>query len=900
MRRAPARLWRPNRVGYHRHPTGWPPGIAAAAGGARVNDALDTREARPGTDDRDVPVAPLLEPSVGRASPSHPVTLMLSAVEGLAERRAAAGEAAAEATLQRVAAVLADATQRFAGAAVGRAGPGTLAVVLPGEGGTTAELVARTSAAAIGTAPDLRATAGWGIATARSPVSPGELEARARLALDTAEQIGGGRICFDRADRPASMAPPAPRGRDRSRREEPAAVADAIAILERLHDGGSAAERLEAAAAAFAQELDAAGWSISQVDPGEVLFHVIGGRDSRIDAGTGRVVAVAVSDPYRIEDYPRTSRALAEGSGFHVRVDDPNADLAERAYLRDLGFSETIAAAVADDEGSYLVEIYGDEHTPPLDAAATALQVLATLAVTARDPAALVRGGLKAAKAGFDAAFGASPMAMALVEPSGRFLHVNPALCRLMRRQPAELLASDFQAVSHPDDLRDEVANVMATLAGERDGYVVDKRVVLPDGTDVWVTQHATLVRDAAGEPAYFLGHAEDISDRKRAEARARERADHLKRLAVTPPAEREAGDPEAGTEEVIRRALDVCRRQLRVPVAYLTRIDGTRLTVRSIDTGGAPSGTEAGSSMPLDATICSRLLAGRVGELICDTAVPPPLAEIPEVTALIGAYVGVPVVLADGTVYGTLCCIDRVARPDLTDGDARLLRDLAGVIAAQLDHDRRRVQEGQLRSGLTGIRALVAALEARDLYTGRHSRTVVQLARAVAEQLGLAPSAAQEAGHVALLHDIGKVAIPDAVLQKPGRLTEAEWEVMRQHPGIGARIVGSISDLAHLAAAVRSEHERWDGTGYPDGLSGEAIPLASRITLACDAYDAMTSERPYRSARTPGQARAELRQHAGTQFDPAVVAALEAVLDAWPDTASAGGAGAAPVAPAA
>ena len=121
---------------------------------------------------------------------------------------------------------------------------------------------------------------------------------------------------------------------------------------------------------------------------------------------------------------------------------------------------------------------------------------------------------------------------------------------------------------------------------------------------------------------------------------------------------------------------------------------------------------------------------------------------------------------------------------------------------------------------------------------------------------------------------------MPDAILQKPGRLTGPEWDVMREHPSIGAEIVGAIGSLSHLASAVRAEHERWDGGGYPDGLAGEAVPLASRICFVCDAWHAMTSDRPYRRALTTEQARIEIERHAGTQFCPTTVAALIRVLD--------------------
>ena len=179
----------------------------------------------------------------------------------------------------------------------------------------------------------------------------------------------------------------------------------------------------------------------------------------------------------------------------------------------------------------------------------------------------------------------------------------------------------------------------------------------------------------------------------------------------------------------------------------------------------------------------------------------------------------------------------------------------------------------------MTGVHALLAALEARDDYTGQHSESVVELASLVAHTLGLSAREQRSVEHVALLHDIGKVGVPDHVLQKRGPLNEDEWKLMRQHPVIGERIVAAIPPLAHLAPAIRAEHERWDGCGYPDGLVRDRIPIASRIVFACDAWHAMTSDRPYRRAMPLAVARAELTENAGSQFDPQVVEALLSAL---------------------
>jgi diguanylate cyclase (GGDEF)-like protein len=175
---------------------------------------------------------------------------------------------------------------------------------------------------------------------------------------------------------------------------------------------------------------------------------------------------------------------------------------------------------------------------------------------------------------------------------------------------------------------------------------------------------------------------------------------------------------------------------------------------------------------------------------------------------------------------------------------------------------------------------SLSNALEAKDGYTSDHAQAVGDLALSVGRRLGLEGEALSAAEFGAVLHDIGKIRIPESILNKPGPLDEDEWAVMRSHPEAGERILAPIASLAHVLPVVRSSHERWDGKGYPDRLAGEAIPLGARIVSVCDAYRAMIEPRPYRDARDPVVARAELIASAGTQFDPACVTALLAELD--------------------
>jgi HD-GYP domain-containing protein (c-di-GMP phosphodiesterase class II) len=181
--------------------------------------------------------------------------------------------------------------------------------------------------------------------------------------------------------------------------------------------------------------------------------------------------------------------------------------------------------------------------------------------------------------------------------------------------------------------------------------------------------------------------------------------------------------------------------------------------------------------------------------------------------------------------------------------------------------------------SSPAAVTALAAAIDARDNYTLSHSEQVVGLACEVARRLGLSPEEVEHVRDGATLHDVGKVAIPNEILYKVGPLDDTEWEIMRQHPVIGERILLRTPELAEIAPLVRHEHERWDGRGYPDGLAGTAIPVGSRIVFACDAYNAMITARPYREPMSHDEAVAQLRSGAGSQFDPQVVEALLHVL---------------------
>ena len=344
------------------------------------------------------------------------------------------------------------------------------------------------------------------------------------------------------------------------------------------------------------------------------------------------------------------------------------------------------------------------------------------------------------------------------------------------------------------------------------------------------------------------------------------------------------AGMGEIGAEarEVIEGCLRVARDRLDMDIAWLAEFQGDRKVLRVVEGDNESFDLWDDSWLPLTESYCNRMMRGEIPNAIPDTAAEPAVATLP-VTAQLGieAYVGVPLLLPGGELRGAFCCAKSTPAAALTDRDVEFMRVLARVVADEIAYREalRRIHRLELRSA--AVEALCSALEARDDYTSSHSQAVVELAGAVARRLGCDGDTVEDVEQVALLHDIGKVGVPDGILRKPGPLSEDEWVLMRTHPERGAEILRRSSALAELAPAVRAEHERWDGRGYPDGLAGEDIPLASRIVLVCDGYHAMISDRPYRPAMPPDAAAAELRRCAGSMFWPAAVDALLAELAA-------------------
>lgn len=289
-------------------------------------------------------------------------------------------------------------------------------------------------------------------------------------------------------------------------------------------------------------------------------------------------------------------------------------------------------------------------------------------------------------------------------------------------------------------------------------------------------------------------------------------------------------------------------------------------------------AGSLAGLLVTRGAPACSReALDAAAGELVNALTRDSAAAILPqdaEPWKRLGTQVLMQPIVREGRIAGALFCGDKNGDdPQVSSYDMQLLEAAAAYCASFIENACLFTNQRAMVMG--SLKALTAAIDAKDRYTCGHSERVAMLGRDLALASGMTPEQAERVHMCGLLHDVGKIGVPEAVLSKPGRLTDAEFALIKLHPEIGYRILKDIPMLEDLLPGVLHHHERWDGRGYPHGLSGEQIPQFARILALADTFDAMSSNRSYRSAMPRQMVLAEIAKHAGSQFDPRLAAAF-------------------------
>ena len=233
----------------------------------------------------------------------------------------------------------------------------------------------------------------------------------------------------------------------------------------------------------------------------------------------------------------------------------------------------------------------------------------------------------------------------------------------------------------------------------------------------------------------------------------------------------------------------------------------------------------------------------------------------------------------ADGLTAGAGDFIKKPFMPEILTIRVRHMIDL-DRLQRNLAHEVEKKTKENERLFIQVVSALASAIDAKDTYTNGHSSRVAGYSREIARRFGYSGKQLEDVYMMGLLHDVGKIGIPDAVINKPSKLTDDEYDIIKSHPVMGARILGKIKEMPALQRGARWHHERYDGKGYPDGLSGEDIPEEARIIAVADAYDAMTSHRSYRKPLPQGVVREEIENGIGTQFDPEFARIMLAMID--------------------
>jgi diguanylate cyclase (GGDEF)-like protein/PAS domain S-box-containing protein len=464
-------------------------------------------------------------------------------------------------------------------------------------------------------------------------------------------------------------------------------------------------------------------------------------------------------------------------------------------------------------------------------------------------------------EARFKGAFAGAPIGMMLFtftqDETGGVDQVNQALCEITGHSREHLEANSLRDVMHPDDGPIALAAMDRLMSGEEERPQIEIRYLHADGHTIWVSVSLSLLHAESDDRAHGIAQVQDVTE---------------SRLVSEELAYQALHDPLTGLGN--RRSLlaDLGERLAaatlhRPLLLQLFDLDGFKTYN---DTFGHPAGDALLTRMAhrLQTGLAGRASAYRMGgDEFCVLSLP----DCDDREAIAG--IANDALTERGEGFQVTASYGSVMLPAEATTATEALREADRRMYA------RKSSNSRSSAGRQSADVLLRILSERNPDLGVHLDEVTDLADAIADRLELPDEERAPLLQAASLHDVGKAAIPDEILNKAGALDDEEWEFMRRHTVIGERILSAAPALSVASKLVRSSHERWDGKGYPDGLRGDDIPLGARVIAVCDAYDAMVSDRPYRASLGSGDAMAELHRCAGSQFDPAVVEVFGEVL---------------------
>ncbi len=500
--------------------------------------------------------------------------------------------------------------------------------------------------------------------------------------------------------------------------------------------------------------------------------------------------------------------------------------------------------------------------------------------ITSRDITARTQAeaALRQSEQRFRAVFESAALGVALSNLEGRIVECNPAFQEMLGYTLAELQGKTFVDMTHPDDLKQNVHFFREMVEMKRQHYEMVKRYYRKDGSLVWVNLMVSLIRDVKGQAQYVMALVENITEKRQAQEQIERQLQRLAALRSIDIAITSSLDLRV-TLDVL---LDKVSEQLQVDAANVLLLNSHTQILEFAAGHGFHTNQISGSVIRMGEGHAGRAALERRMINIPDLAMATNLSRV----ALIEgenfvAYYVVPLI-AKGQVKGVLEIFHRShLQPDAAWLD--FLEALAGQAAIAIDNatlfnDQQRANVELALAYDVTLEGWSRALDLRDEETEGHTRRVTEMALRLARRMGVSDGDLLHIRRGSLLHDIGKMGIPDAILLKPGPLTDEEWEIMRKHPVYAYELLSPIAFLRPALDIPYCHHEKWDGTGYPRGLKGEQIPLAARIFAVVDVWDALRSDRPYRKAWPVEKVRSHIVALSGTHFDEVVVEAFLAI----------------------